>query len=321
MTQSENFRWPLRGPRQKTWNAATVFQARRPWDPKYKQTRLHAGMDLHASYLDDVIAPEDSEIVAVDRGWDGTAKATLVHTASGRSLLLGCTEPGTSPPVGTKVPRGGVLAKIGRYTRVQDGKTIHSSMLHLQVYDARITPAEANKWQSWPLGEPRPPHLVDPRDYLALADEPAAPAPAPVPGQPTEDEPCPYVNGLQVCQASQVSFWEARLSGDLNATYAAFLPWDKLPAGQRPEDVRRGVELYNGASAVLAQAPRSGDDNARVRQLLAGLGDSRRARALFEGRPGAGSGGSGAGAAIAVGGVVVAVGTAAVLLTKKKRRR
>lgn len=305
--------WPLRGPRQTTWNPSTLFEARRPWGDDVPQTRLHAGLDLQAAYKDDVLAPEECTLVDVDRGWDGSARATLVHTASGRSLLLGCTE--EAPPPGTIVPAGSVLARIGRYTRTVKGQPVYSSMLHLQVYDERITAGQANKWQSWALGADRPPHLIDPMTYLDLLDAPPA---APWDG-PTPEVPCPLVDGVQVCQTAHVAWWEDRVRRHLRGSMDRFLAagWDRVEPAARPEPVREGVRLYNHAGDVVDAGARSADPAARVRELVTADAEARRSGELFAGGSGGESGGGGLAAALA--GVLLAGG--AMALSGLGRRR
>lgn len=213
--------WPLPTPVQTQFSPATLFKAKRPWGGT--QTRWHAGLDLQAKQGTPILAPEPCTIVDVDRGWDGTAKATLVHTDSGYTLLLGCTALGSAPPEGTKVPTGGVLASVGFYTK---SDTTKSSMLHLQVYEGLLTPAQANTRQSWKVDAPRPEGLIDPRDYLNGAKElPAPDLPDPAPPGPlvsasdgrTGAAPCHVVNGVQVCSLPDVSAWRAALTSYRNA--------------------------------------------------------------------------------------------------------
>lgn len=213
--------WPLPTPVQTEFNPSVRFKAKRPWGGT--QERWHAGLDLRAKEGTPILAPEPCVIVDVDRGWDGTAKATLVHTASGHSLLLGCTALGSAPPVGTKVPTGGVLATVGHYTKTDDTK---SSMLHFQAYNELITPAQANARQSWKLGAPQPQGLIDPLVYLAGAEDlPAKDLPDPAPPGPlvsasdgrTGAAPCHTVNGVQVCSLPDVSAWRAALVSYRNA--------------------------------------------------------------------------------------------------------
>jgi hypothetical protein len=317
--------WPLRGSPQTSWNASTLFKARRPWDADLPQTRWHAGLDLKAAEGDDVLAPEDLEVVDVDRGWDGTAKATLVHTASGHSLLLGCTALGSAPPPGTKVPAGHVVARIGYYTRTVNGKPVHSSMLHLQVYDAKISATEANKWQSWKVGADRPPHLIDPKDYLSGAT-PVEPQ-AGQGGELTEDVPCPLVDGLPVCLASTAAEWATRLAkacvrAQLAHEAAGWPKVDPLPAS-----VLQGEADYSQAYFEL-QDYKAGklpaDPAQAVTRLVAACKLARAAEAAFlGGSPQGGSSGSGgdgsAGVILGVVGGLVVVGGALALVRRRRR--
>lgn len=271
--------WPLRGKPQTSWSPGALFMA-----PRTKggvQVRYHAGLDLKAGEGDDVIAPEDLTVVDTYRGWDGTAKATLVHTASGRSLLLGCTNATLSE--GATAKAGDVVAKIGHYTRTVNGQPVKSSMLHLQVYDAKISASEANKWQSWSVSADKPPHLIDPKLYLdgATVLEPNAGEG----GDLTIDVPCPLVDGLPVCLASHASMWADELAKAVDAALASYTAagWADLP--ELPPDVIAAVELFNAAADVLDRfkdGSLGGSANAQVQTITQAIRDCAASRLVFE---------------------------------------
>lgn len=308
--------WPLRSPPQTSWSDGSIFAA--PRSKNGKQVRYHAGLDLKAADGDDVIAPEDLAVVDVDRGWDGTARATLVHTASGHALLLGCTN--AAVPEGTKLKAGEVVAKIGHYTRVVEGVEVRSSMLHLQIYDAPITALEANQWQSWPVDSPRPPHLIDPLVYLEGAVIPAAPAEDAL----TLDVPCPLVDGLPVCLVSHVELWAKRLAAAVDEALAVYMAagWAERP--HPPDAIVVAVDMFNVSADVLdtyKDGQLVGTHDQQVRALTQAIGDCDLARAVFAIRPSASKSGSSSGAALAVGAVVTFAVVGAVVYASTRKGR
>lgn len=205
--------WFLKTPIQTEFGPGDRFMAKRPSgsDP---QERYHTGLDIEASEGSVILAPEPCTIVDTDRGWSGTAKAVLVHTDSGFSILFGCTALGSSPPIGTHLTTGQMVGSVGYYTKTNG---VHSPMLHVQTYNELMSPVQVNHAQAWYLGNPVPNGLIDPLEYMALGVTPSNPAPD-IAKQPadlqvqadgglTGEVPCPVINGQQVCLVNQVEAW------------------------------------------------------------------------------------------------------------------
>lgn len=248
--------WPLATPVQTQFSPSAVYMANRAASKTAPAGRFHAGQDLQASEGALILATELTTVVAVNRGWDGTAKATLVHVESGHSLLLGCTALDSAPPPGTVVEPGKMIASVGYYTK-QDGT--HSSMLHFQAYDALITAAQANSWQSWHKENPKPPHLIDPMVYLAGAQAQVDPPSDTPPGPDVKAEgglntakPCTSINGQMVCMLDHVAAWRVALGKYMTETLAVLQQVVALVNG--------GTYMWNADTDVaIYKATRSQD--------------------------------------------------------------
>lgn len=325
-----NVLWMLPTPRQTQYNASVHFKARRPWSPSEAHTRHHCGVDVRATKGMPVLAPEDLVIVATDRGWEGPeAKATLVHTTTGRSILFGAVQPGTSPPVGTLLKAGSEVARIGVYPK-------GSSMLHFQLYDAKITPSQANMWQSWKVGNPQPPHLIDPMPYLLGAHEEPVPAPASESGGGRTDvDPCPRINGQLVCMLPDVVAWTDAARKEIELTQAKLDVLMKAPDSLWGEAENVADEKFlNDALAVYVDEINGKmanlGANERVQRLLAAIKVAQQTRNVFEqALKGGGKGGTSAARKSGGGGMiglllglgVVGGGGMAVALAMKRRKR
>ncbi|MFY0531493.1 hypothetical protein [Nannocystis pusilla] len=303
-----------------------VFQAKRPWSGE--QTRYHAGVDVRATKGLPILAPEDLVIVAVDRGWEGTAKATLVHTTSGKSILFGCTAPGTAPPVGTLIKAGSEVARVGVYPK-------GSSMVHFQLYDAKISPSEANKWQSWKFGTAKPPHLSDPMPYLLGAHEepPKKPETETSTGR-TDVDPCPRIDGQLVCMLPDVAAWTETARNEITLTKAVLATLLAAPDDLWTEAANSAdAKFANDADFVLL-AEDQGETanlgaNERVLRLVAAVKVARDCRQVFQqalnkkpGRKPSGGGGGGGmiGALIGLGVVGGGIGLAVARGRRKNRK-
>lgn len=336
--------WPLRTQKQEHFNSSVVFKAKRP--VKGPQTRYHAGVDVSASAGDEVLAPEDMIIIDADRGWEQTVVATLAHTASGKSILVGGLEPHTSLPAGTNVKAGQAFAKIGTYPK-------GSSMLHFQLYDAQISPIQANHAQSWSFGAPKPAHLIDPMDYLLKAVQGQDITPPPSPDlddiNRTPENPCVRVNGILACQLPDIEAWRGDLSRAVGLafptkqameTWIAQYPgeWDAKVAA----DVNQALDrIEEGHHVELADTNGDYDGEGpttRVIRLLTALQHVEEADQFLRARLAALQGhplpapvpapphpqppapaGGGAGAAIVIGGLTI-VSAGAYFLLRRKRR-
>ncbi|PCC66466.1 M23 family metallopeptidase [Nannocystis exedens] len=285
--------WPLPTPRQEEFNASTRFEAKRPWGSAPQQ-RYHCGVDLRASKNTPILAPEDLIIVDVDRGWQGPAKATLVHTISGKSIIAGCTALGSSPKVGTLVKAGQEFARVGQYAG-------GSSMLHFQLYDTKISSSQANNAQSWRVNTPRPAHLLDPMPYLmSLGTEPQ-PTPKPGQGEGGRDyaRPCQMLDGQLVCVLPDVEAWAETLrqrAAQATAAEAAFRQRvEARKAKETPQTIAASEQL-----ALLVRAPLEDHDqgvndevppNERVGILVEACKTAVKVTQVFNGRRGGGGGG------------------------------
>lgn len=170
--------WPLKTTPKKA-KPGGVFKAKRPWGGT--QTRWHAGYDLGAPLGSPVLAPEAGVIVAPDSGWEYDSKtgkgvkSIILASDSGHTWLLGGIRPGSSPlKAGDRVEAGDKIAEVGEYKG--GGK-----MLHVQLYDAKLTEAQVNKRKKWPKDQPAPENLIDPAPLLdaAAKNTPASFFPSP----------------------------------------------------------------------------------------------------------------------------------------------
>lgn len=157
--------WPLVSP-PALWGGGAKFETKRPAAASEPQTRYHAGVDLAASQGDPVLAPEAGTIIGVDVGWEAPTKATILQTDSGETLVLAGVGKGTSPPVGTRVEAGDIVARVTAYPK-------GSTMLHFQRYRFDETPkvSAVQAQFQWKKGSAKPKNLVDPTDYLTIAGQ------------------------------------------------------------------------------------------------------------------------------------------------------
>ena len=120
--------------------------------------RWHAGIDLTgAPGKALVIAPEDSLVVGVDKGWTDGTRAIFLRTESGLFLVLGGVIAGShkefSVQAGQRVKKGDKLGRIeGGY-----------GMLPLEIYKGEPSRTANSRW--W-KGEPPPDGLLNPTNYV-----------------------------------------------------------------------------------------------------------------------------------------------------------
>lgn len=339
--------WPLRTKKQTHFNASVLFKAKRPSSKTAKQTRYHAGVDVSASVGDEVLAPEDMVIVDADRGWEETVVATLVHTASGKSILFGGLAPHTSLPAGTTLQAGQAFARIGTYPK-------GSSMLHFQLYEAPISSHEANHTQQWRLNEAKPAHLIDPMDYLMATVQGVDITPPPDPDlgeiQRTPENPCVRVNGILACQLPDIEDWRNRLAHAVDlalSTKQATETWISQYPGDWDAKIAADVNqaltrIEEGHDVELADTHGDYDgegSNTRVIRLLTALQRVKEADQFLQTlqghppqpqpkpkpnqapvpqpQPAPTGSDSGAGAVIAIGGLTIASAGAYFLLKRK----
>ena len=149
--------WPLPSvtPKFATWS----FGGGRPFGcAQDKCERWHAGVDLTGAPQGAiVIAPEDSLIVGLDKGWTDGTRAIFLRTDSGLFLVLGGIIAGSHKEfgwtTGTRVRRGEKLGRIvGSY-----------GMLHFETYVAAPDRVANSRW--W---KEDPPHedLRNPTNYI-----------------------------------------------------------------------------------------------------------------------------------------------------------
>jgi murein DD-endopeptidase MepM/ murein hydrolase activator NlpD len=149
-------RWPLPTvpPKFADWS----FGGGRPFGCEHAECeRWHAGIDLTGAPDGAVIiAPEDSDVVAIDRGWSSGSKAAFLRTKSGLFLVLGGFKAGShtefrvSP--GASVRAGDQLGRVlGSY-----------GMIHLETYVAADRKANSVWWKI----DPPPKGLLNPTTYV-----------------------------------------------------------------------------------------------------------------------------------------------------------
>jgi hypothetical protein len=122
-----------------------------------KCERWHAGIDLtNAPDGAVIVAPEDAEVIGIDRGWSEGAKAAFLRTKTGLFLVLGGFKQGSHKvfgiTAGQEVKKGDKLGVIlGSY-----------GMVHLETYEAEGRKANSVWWK----GEPPPDGLLNPANYV-----------------------------------------------------------------------------------------------------------------------------------------------------------
>lgn len=148
--------WPM--PSVKAKFAVWSFGGGRPFGCELGACeRWHAGIDLTgAPGKALVVAPEDSTVVAVDRGWSSGSKAIFLRTDTGLFLVLGGVILGSSEEFGVKsgqrVQRGDSLGRVlGSY-----------GMIHFETYVAEDRTKNSPWWQ----GKPPPSGLLNPTNYV-----------------------------------------------------------------------------------------------------------------------------------------------------------
>jgi len=170
-TSAKTTRRAAGGSRKPVWPLVNNFAAKVPepgvyWSARAigavrSATKLHAGIDLKANAGDICVACEDGIIVKT-QGWDGDrAKAIFLQTDSGPVLNYGAVAPNSwnefNVRKGVRVKRGQPIARVGTYPG-------GSSMLHFEMYKKGTTTN-----YRWMRGEPPPPRLLDPTNYLKQA--------------------------------------------------------------------------------------------------------------------------------------------------------
>lgn len=151
--------WPLPNTEPRFWVQSLCYK--RPYTCTGKSCkRWHCGVDLTGVRGGAwVIAAEDCTLIGVERGWtEGTrhifAKNARTYATYG-GLIAGSTK-ALGLKAGQRVPAGTRLGKIaGSY-----------KMLHFELYDGEH---ELSGNQRWWLGDPPPPALLNPINYLQSA--------------------------------------------------------------------------------------------------------------------------------------------------------
>jgi MYXO-CTERM domain-containing protein len=161
--------WPVEG-RPATWRRGQLADGRPAG--VVPPERHHAGADLTAKPTDWLVATEPGKLYR-SQGWDGAeAKALVVHTDSGRTLIYGNVAPGSwleaGVDAGARLVAGQRLGRPGRYPR---GNT----NLHFEVYAGHL--ATNLRW--W-WGTTKPTALLDPDAYLEHVGASAPTLPSPV---------------------------------------------------------------------------------------------------------------------------------------------
>ena len=122
-----------------------------------KCERWHAGIDLtNAPDGAVIVAPEDAEVIGIDRGWSEGAKAAFLRTKTGLFLVLGGFKQGSHKVFGITAGQG---VKKGDKLGVILGSY---GMVHLETYEAEGRKANSVWWK----GEPPPDGLLNPANYV-----------------------------------------------------------------------------------------------------------------------------------------------------------
>ena len=122
--------------------------------------RWHCGIDLIKAADDAlVVAPEDAEVVGIDKGWSGSARAVYLRTYTGLFLVLGGTKRGSGQEWdvvrGSQVKKGDPIGRVlGSY-----------GMIHFETYvdDGRTANSR------WYVGDEPPEGLRNPLNYIQRA--------------------------------------------------------------------------------------------------------------------------------------------------------
>lgn len=160
--------WPLPGVSRKGKPTPMGSFGARRWkknrDGKIVGKRHHTGVDLGAPEGAPVVAPE-SGVVSGHQGWAGPgARALLLHTDTGATLVFGALRGASRAPVGKRVERGGQVGEVGIYP---GGDT----MLHLErlvnIDGSAVRPRERTRLvKSWEWGHAKPPGILDVGEYV-----------------------------------------------------------------------------------------------------------------------------------------------------------
>lgn len=149
--------WPLPGvvPKFATWSVG----GGRPFGCNEATCkRWHAGIDLTGAKDGAlVIAPEDAQVVGLDRPWDDQAKAIFLQTKTGLFLVLGGFKLGSSKEFG--VAQGQQVRKGDKLGRVHGPY----GMIHLETYVAGGGRTSNSVW--W-RNDPPPAGLLNPTNYV-----------------------------------------------------------------------------------------------------------------------------------------------------------
>lgn len=160
--------WPLPTAPPASTSTGSRFMAKRP--AKGTQTRYHTGQDYAAKPGTSVLAPEDGVILAGNSGWESEksgdqvigVKAIVLTSDSGFTWLLGGIRPSSGVKTGTRVSAGQRVAEIGTYPG-------GDSMLHVTLYEGKLTNQEVEARKQWRVGFAAPKGLIDPVPRLMLA--------------------------------------------------------------------------------------------------------------------------------------------------------
>jgi murein DD-endopeptidase MepM/ murein hydrolase activator NlpD len=159
--------WPLPTAPPATTSMGSRFMAKRP--AKGTQTRYHTGQDYAAKPGTSVLSPENGVVLASNSGWESEksgdqvvgVKAIVITSDSGFTWLLGGIRPSSGVATGTRVSAGQRVAEIGTYPG-------GDSMLHVTLYEGKLTREEVEARKQWRVGFAAPKGLVDPVPRLLL---------------------------------------------------------------------------------------------------------------------------------------------------------
>ena len=128
---------------------------------------IHTGVDLYCENGDYVYAIEDGEVTAVipftgehaeSPWWENTFAILIYNAENDRTILYG--EVTTQPRLfsGNFITKesNSIIGFVKRVLKKDKGIVPSTSMLHMEVYQGKVTDAV---W--WKLGEPKPESLQD----------------------------------------------------------------------------------------------------------------------------------------------------------------
>ena len=147
-----------------------------------KPTRYHIGHDCIANPGDLVFAPENGVFGNI-RGFYLDTKAMYIWTDTGLTINLGEIEQGSQQEfgatVGARVEKGQPVARVGSFDMAHD---IGYNMIHFEIFVG-----QRDRSLNWYDGDPRPPDLRNPTDYLLRALAQCTTAPLGFAAEPMEE--------------------------------------------------------------------------------------------------------------------------------------